>query len=105
MKRDKVFTETAKQLIDEENKNVVGKRPRGRPKKPQGSGDIIHDYFNKMIKQSNARKYAVLNKAVYDDWLPRHNAWLARQPKAEVSVPTSLHQQYLHQRLHQHLQL
>ena len=42
-----------------------------------------------MIKQSNARKYAGLNKAVYDDWLPRHNAWLARQPKAEVSVPTS----------------
>ena len=88
-KRDKDFTESAKQLIDEENKNVVGKRPRGRPKKLQGSGDIIHDYFNKMIKQSNARKYAVLNKAVYDDWLPRHNAWLARQPKAEVSVPTS----------------
>jgi hypothetical protein len=49
MKRDKVFTETAKQLIDEENKNVVGKRPRGRPKKKQGSGII--PFFDPIAKK------------------------------------------------------
>ena len=49
MKRDKVFTETAKQLIEEENKNVVGKRPRGRPKKKQGSG--IFDPLAKKVKE------------------------------------------------------
>ena len=53
-KRDKVFTETAKQLIDEENKNVVGKRPRGRPKKVQGAG--LRDYF---LKNINPKKYAI----------------------------------------------
>ena len=60
MKRDKVFTETANQLIDEENKNVVGKRPRGRPKKIQGSGlmDVIGDKYIKYRakKDENAKK-------------------------------------------------
>ena len=52
-KRDKVFTETAKQLIDEENKNVVGKRPRGRPKKTQGSGlfDPLAKLAEKFVKE------------------------------------------------------
>ena len=55
MKRDKVFTETAKQLIDEENKNVVGKRPRrGRPKKVKGGG--IRDF---LVKNINPKKYAI----------------------------------------------
>ena len=51
-KRDKVFTETAKQLIDEENKNVVGKRPRGRPKKKQGGGlfDPLAKLAEKFVK-------------------------------------------------------
>ena len=53
-KRDKIFTESAKQLIDEENKNVVGKRPRGRPKKVQGGG--IRDY---LLKNINPKKYAI----------------------------------------------
>ena len=53
MKRDKVFTETAKQLIDEENKNVVGKRPRGRPKKKQGGGlfDPLAKLAEKFVKE------------------------------------------------------
>ena len=33
--------------------------------------------------------YNTRQKAAYDEWLPRHNAWLAHQPKAEV-VPTSV---------------
>jgi hypothetical protein len=49
MKRDKVVTEASKQLIDEENKNVVGKRPRGRPKKIQGSGLI--PFFDPIAKK------------------------------------------------------
>ena len=59
-KHDKVFTEASKQLIDEENKNVVGKRPRGRPKKIQG-GNFVGDYIRKKNKE-----------------------WLAHQPKSEV---------------------
>jgi hypothetical protein len=53
MKRDKVFTQTAKQLIDEENKNVVGKRPRGRPKKKQGGGlfDPLAKLAEKFVKE------------------------------------------------------
>lgn len=53
MKRDKVFTEASKQLIDEENKNVVGKRPRGRPKKKQGSGlfDPLAKLAEKFVKE------------------------------------------------------
>ena len=54
-KRDKVFTETAKQLIDEENKNVVGKRPRGRPKKKQGSG-VVGEFIYKAF---HPQKYAI----------------------------------------------
>ena len=54
MRRDKIFTETAKQLIDEENKNVVGKRPRGRPKKVQGGG--FRDF---LVKNINPKKYAI----------------------------------------------
>ena len=53
-KRDKVFTQTAKQLIDEENKNVVGKRPRGRPKKKkQGGGlfDPLAKLAEKFVKE------------------------------------------------------
>ena len=52
MKRDKVFTEASKQLIDEENKNVVGKRPRGRPKKKQGGGlfDPLAKLAEKFVK-------------------------------------------------------
>ena len=52
-KRDKVFTETAKQLIDEENKNVVGKRPRGRPKKKQGGGlfDPLAKLAEKFVRE------------------------------------------------------
>ncbi len=58
MKRDKVFTETAKQLIDEENKNVVGKRPRGRPKKIQGSG-VVGEFIYKTF---HPQKYAIFKE-------------------------------------------
>ena len=59
MKRGKVFTEASKQLIDEENKTVVGKRPRGRPKKKQGSGliDILGEaYIKQKAKKEEKAK-------------------------------------------------
>jgi hypothetical protein len=56
MKRDKVFTQASKQLIDEENKNVVGKRPRGRPKKKQKQGGGLFDPLAKKFEEYAKQK-------------------------------------------------
>ena len=119
-KRDKVFTESAKQLIDEENKNVVGERPRGRPKKIEGGNNEVGEFF---LKTFRPKKYAVYkaqreelaadrmakNTAVgsgfVGDYIRKKNkewveqqakkkAWLARKTIPTVvptsSVPTSV---------------
>ena len=85
------------QLIDEENKNVVGKRPRGRPKKIEG-GNAVSQFLFKTIRPKQymadkaerekvaadrmAKKNTAVGSGFIGDYIRKKNKeWLARQPQ------------------------